>query len=137
MICRFWPKIPLSWTECPVSRALPSLWSLYLSPLIQIIHNGALNWFCFGKNYCNFFELQDLCPVPERTAQQWCLNMFVSELTHSALYTLIHMKDKKKSFMYIHVCLCVYIYLYRDWHGQMNVEMIELSCFFCVNICIQ
>lgn len=54
--------------------------------------------------------------------------------THSLsiVYADTHEGLKKKSCMYIHVCLCVYIYLYSDWHGQMNVEMIELSCFFFV-----
>lgn len=124
MICKFWPKIPLSWTECPVSRVLPSLWSLYLSPLTQIIHNGALNWLCFGKK---IWELQDFCPVPERTAWQWCLNLFVSELTHSALYTLINRWRKNA---YTRVFVCIYIYTVTDVDTWM-LRWLSWAVFLC------
>lgn len=85
------------------------------------------------KNY-RFFELQDLCPVPERTAWQWCLNLFVSEeLTHSALYTLIHRWREKMFYAYTRVFVCIYIYTVSvtDMDTWM-LRWLSWSVFLCV-----
>lgn len=76
-----------------------------------------------------FFKLQDLCPVPERTAWQWCLNLFVSELTHSALYTLIHRWREKMFYAYTRVFVCIYIYTVTDMDTWM-LRWLSWSVFF-------
>lgn len=84
----------------------------------------------FWQKWLQHFELQDLCPVPERTAQQWCLNLFVSELTHSALYILTHMKDIF-FYVYTRVFMCVYIFIqWLTWKNECWDVWAEL--FFCV-----
>lgn len=87
----------------------------------------------FWQNVFFFFflELQDLCPVPERTAWQWCLNLFVSELTHSALYTLIHRWRKKMFYAYTRVFVCIYIYTVTDVDTWMLRWLSWAGVFLC------